>query len=202
MIKDRDRSGYIGASDTKFVVGNWDTKTFKKWWLEKLGLSKNNFHNKYTMAGTYYEHRIIEALNIPNIELDKQIIIGLLRVNLDANTKEKIYEVKTYNYEKGFALEKHKDYINQVQVQMYASKIYSAEIDAYGLIEEDYKNYFNDIDMDRLSFHEIKYDSGWVENEYLPKFKYLEDCLKKQKIPSKEEFEKIKGEEIRCKQKN
>lgn len=192
MIKSNDRSGYIGASDTKFVIGNWNTKTFKKWWLEKLGLSKNNFSNKYTLAGTYYEHRIIEALNISNIELDKQITIGLLRVNLDANTQEKIHEVKTYNYEKGFILEKHKDYINQVQVQMYASKIYCAEIDAYGLIEEDYKNYFNDIDMDRLSFHEIKYDNEWVKNEYLPKFKYLEECLKKQKFPNKKEFEKLR----------
>lgn len=191
MIKSNDRSMYIGASDTKFVIGNWETKTFKKWWLEKLGLSKNNFSNKYTMAGTYYEHKIIEALNIPNIELDKQIIIGRLRINLDANTKDKIHEIKTYNYEKGFDLKKHKDYINQVQVQMYGSEIHSTEIDAYGLLEEDYRNYFNDVDKERLSFHEIEYDKEWIEKEYLPKFKYLEDCLIKGKMPNKEEFKEL-----------
>jgi len=188
LIKSKDRSGYIGASDTKFVIGNWNTKTFKNWWLEKLGLSNNNFSNKYTMAGTNYEHKIIEALNIPFIEKDKQIIIGKLRVNLDANTENKIHEIKTYNYEKGFDLEKHKDYVNQVQVQMYASGIHEAEIDAYGLIESDYKNYFNEIDKERLSFHEVEYNEQWINTEYLPKLKYLEECLEKQKFPNEEEL--------------
>ncbi|MBR6689718.1 MAG: hypothetical protein IKL65_00105 [Bacilli bacterium] len=190
MIKNNDRSGYIGASDTKFVIGNWKTKTFRSWWLEKLGLSRKNFSNKYTMAGTNYEHKIIDALNIPLIEKDNQIIIGRLRVNLDANTKEKIYEIKTYNYKNKFDIYKHKDYINQVQVQMYASKIYNAEIDAYGLIEDDYKNYFNDIDKERVSKYEIDYDEEWLEVEYLPKLKYLEYCLEKNKFPDVEEFEK------------
>ena len=58
MITNKDRSGWFGASDTKFIVGNYDTKTFLKWWLTKLGLSENNFSNKYTEAGTAYEHRI------------------------------------------------------------------------------------------------------------------------------------------------
>lgn len=190
MIRSKDRSGYIGASDTKYVVGKWNTKTFKNWWLEKLGLYKNNFSNKYTMAGTNYEHKIIDALNIPLIEKDKQIIIGRLRVNLDANTKEKIHEIKTYYYKKGFDISKHKDYINQVQVQMYASDIHSAEIDAYGLLEEDYKNYFNDIDKERLSIYEVEYNEDWIKTEYLPKLKYLEFCLDKGKFPNIDEFEK------------
>lgn len=189
MIRSKDRSGYIGASDTKYVVGNWNTKTFKNWWLEKLGLSKSDFSNKYTIAGTNYEHKIIDALNIPLIEKDKQIIIGRLRVNLDANTKKRIHEIKTYNYEKGFDIERHKDYVGQVQVQMYASKIHEAEIDAYGLLEEDYKNYFNEIDKTRLSVYEIQYDETWIKEEYLPKFKYLEECLDIGKFPDKEEFE-------------
>ena len=42
MIQSQDRSGYIGASDTSMVVGNWNRKTFEKWWLEKLGLNKND----------------------------------------------------------------------------------------------------------------------------------------------------------------
>lgn len=188
MIASKDRSGYIGASDTKFVIGNWKTKTFEKWWLKKLGIDTSHIDNKYTMAGTNYEHKIIDALGIPNIEKDKQIIKGRLRVNLDANTKDKIYEIKTYNYEKGFDINKHKDYINQVQVQMYASDIYKAEIDAYGLIDEDYDNYFNEIDKDRLSVHEIEYNEEWINNEYLPKFKYLEECLENGTFPSEEDF--------------
>jgi hypothetical protein len=189
LIKDRDRSGYIGASDTKFVVGNWKTKTFENWWLEKLGLSRNNFSNKYTEAGNNYEHKIIDALNIPFLEKDNQFVKGRLRVNLDANTKNKIHEIKTYNHEKGFDLKRHKDYVNQVQVQMYVSGIHNAEIDAYGLLESDYKNYFNEIDKSRLSKHEIDYDEMWIRQEYLPKFNYLEECLIRQKFPSREEFE-------------
>ncbi len=189
MIKNKDRTGYIGASDTKFVIGNWNTKTFRDWWLEKLGVTNRHFGNKFTMAGTNYEHKIIDALNIPSIEKDKQIIIGKLRVNLDANTKEKIHEIKTYQYEKGFDIKKHKDYINQVQVQMYVSGIYSAEIDAYGLLESDYKNYFNEIDLDRLSKHEIEYDKDFINNTYLLRITYLTYCLEKGKFPNIEDME-------------
>jgi len=41
LIQNQDRSGYVGASDTSMVVGNWGTKTFENWWLEKLGIRKN-----------------------------------------------------------------------------------------------------------------------------------------------------------------
>lgn len=188
MIASKDRSGYIGASDTKYVVGNWKTKTFEKWWLKKLGIDTSNIENKYTLAGTNYEHKIIDALGIPNIEKDKQIIIGRLRVNLDANTEEKIHEIKTYQYEKGFDLEKHKDYLDQIEVQMYASNIHKAELDAYGLLPEDYDNYFHEIDLERLIRLEIKYDEEWINNIYLPKLKYLERCLEEGRFPTEEDF--------------
>ena len=67
MISNHDRSYYIGASDTKYVMSNWNTKTFQKWWLKKIGLDTSNIQNKYTMAGTYYEHKIIDALEIKNV---------------------------------------------------------------------------------------------------------------------------------------
>lgn len=186
MIANKDRSGYIGASDTKYVIGNWNTKTFEKWWMKKIGIDTSNFNNKYTSAGTNFEHKIIDALGIPKIEKDKQITKGRLRVNLDANTKDKIHEIKTYIYEKGFDIEKHKDYINQVQVQMYASNIFKAEIVAYGLLEEDYDNYFNKIDKERLSIYEIQYDEKWINEIYLPNYRILEKCLIEGTFPKKE----------------
>lgn len=190
MIANKDRSGYIGASDTKYVIGNWKTKTFENWWLKKLGIDTSYISNKYTAAGTNFEHKIIDALNIPNIKKDNQIIKGRLRVNLDANTDTKIYEIKTYQNIKGFDLEKHKDYVNQVQVQMFVSEIYNAEIDAYGLLETDYDNYFNEIDLKRLSKHEIKYDIDFITKTYEPRLIYLSECLEKGKFPNIEEFEK------------
>lgn len=191
MIKSQDRSKYFGASDTKYVIGNWNTKTFQKWWLEKLGIQNERYDNKYTLAGTNYEHKIIDALNIPMIEKDNQFIKDRIRVNLDANTKDKIYEIKTYGYEKGFLLEKHKDYVNQVIVQMFVSNIHSAEIVAYGLLENDYINYFNNIDSDRLSIFEIKYDEKWLEEEYLPRINYLTKCLIDGRFPDKQEYEEM-----------
>lgn len=189
MIRDKSRSYYFGASDTKFIVGNWNTKTFCNWWLEKLGLNKNDFQNKYTLAGTNYEHRILDSLKITGLEKDNQVILDRLRVNLDGNTDKKIYEVKTFNKENGFDIKKHKEYVQQVQVQMFATKIYLAEIVAYGLKEEDYRNYFNEIDKDRLLEIEIEYDKEFIDNEYKPKLKYLTKCLKKGVFPNERAFQ-------------
>ena len=61
MIANHDRSGYIGASDVQFVIGNWKTKTWEKWWMQKLGISQGHFDNEFTKAGTNWEHRILDA---------------------------------------------------------------------------------------------------------------------------------------------
>lgn len=182
MISDKDRSGWFGASDTPFIIGNWKTATFEKWWMQKLGINRDHFNNKYTSAGTHYEHRILESLGIP-MELDKQIILEdlRLRVNLDGNDTDTIYECKTYMFDKGFKLPKK--YIQQVQVQMYASGFHNAKIIAYGLKEEDYNNFFHPIDPDRLSVFDIPYDERWLNEVYLPKLKYLAECLNEGRFP-------------------
>lgn len=175
MISDKDRSGYIGASDTQYVMGNWNTKTFENWWRVKQGITRNNFTNDAMMAGTAYEHKILDSLGIVGLEKDKQIIIDRLRVNLDGNTATKIYEVKTYNAKKEFKVSKA--YRMQVNVEMYASKIYSACIVAYALEDEDYVNYYRDIDKSRLSYHEIEYDADFIA-EYEKRLAYLTMCMK------------------------
>jgi len=185
MISDKDRSGYIGASDTHYVMGNWNTKTFAKWWQVKLGLLQNNFTNDAMMAGTAYEHKILDSLGIAELEKDKQIIIGRLRVNLDGNTNQKIYEVKTHNADKPFKVSSN--YRMQVNVEMYASKIYEAEIVAYALLSEDYNNYFRDIDAERLSHHPIIYDEGFIK-KYEPRMLYLSECLEKGIFPQEGGF--------------
>ena len=182
MIASKDRSGYFGASDVDKVVGNYNTKTFKMWWLEKIGIDKNDFTNASMQAGTYFEHRILRSLGF-EVELDKQIIIEdlLLRVNLDGNTNDAIYECKTYKCEKGFKVPLK--YKRQVWVQMYASGLRKAYIVAYGLVENDYKNFFNEIDKDRLELIPIEYNEKWIETDFLPKLRYLADCLRKGIMP-------------------
>lgn len=181
MISSKDRSFYFGASDTSYIVGNWNTKSFEKWWLVKLGFTTNDLTNDSMKAGNNYEHKILNSLNIKNLQKDKQIIIDRLRVNLDGNTDDCIYEIKTYNNEKEFKISKQ--YWRQVQVQMYASNIRTAYIVAYGLNKKDYMNYFNDVDKERLQMLPIEYDEKFINEEYLPKLKYLTECLKKGKYP-------------------
>ncbi len=48
MIQDHDRSYYIGASDTIYVIGNWETASFEKWWGTKSGLYSSDFQNDAT----------------------------------------------------------------------------------------------------------------------------------------------------------
>lgn len=185
MILSKDRSGYFGASDTSYIVGNWETKSFEKWWLEKLGYNRNHLNNEAINAGNNYEHKILKAINVPELEMDKQIIINRLRVNLDGNTKDCIYEVKTYRADKKFKVSKQ--YWRQAQVEMYAFKTRNLYIVSYALKDKDYRNYFNEIDKDRLEFHKVEYDDCFINQEYLPKLKYLESCLENGKYPNAKE---------------
>lgn len=186
MITDHDRSGWIGASDVQYVIGNWKTKTWEKWWMTKLGLSKKHVETESTKAGTNWEHKILDSLGIPDLEKDKQILLPdiRLRVNLDGNTAGRIYECKTYKIGGDSNTVKMLSqgicptpYNNQVQVQMYASRIYGADLVSYGLLPEDYNNYLRAVDPGRRKLIPITYDPNWIENVYLPKHRVLAEAL-------------------------
>lgn len=179
MITDHDRSWWFGASDVSFIMGNYGTATFKKWWLEKLGLRTNRFTTKAMNAGTNYEHKILDSILVYKKDRQIQIPELRLRVNLDGETENKIHEVKTYSSD---VFKLTNAYKNQVRVQMYASGIKNAEIVAYQLTEADYKNYFNNIDPTRLSFHQIAYDEDFVKL-FVGRLKYLCECLEKGAMP-------------------
>jgi len=185
MIADHDRSYYIGASDVGYVVGNWETKSFEKWYLEKAGLYKVDFCNEAMMAGTAYEHQILDSLGIWNMQKDRQIIRGRLRVNLDGDTGDCIYEVKTYRFYNGFKVSKK--YREQVCVQMYAAGIRNAYIVAYGLEDKDYNNFYREIDPKRTSLYEISYDPAFIEY-YVERLIYLSLCLDAGRFPTETGF--------------
>lgn len=185
MIASQDRSGWFGASDTKYIMGNWNTKTFKSWWMKKLGIDTSHFTNTAMNAGTYYEHAILDEIGVPR--KDHQIIIPeyKLRINLDGDGEGRVDEIKTYAYEKGFKVSKA--YWQQVQVQMFGKLteekvLPKANIWAYGLREEDYKNFFNPVDVDRLKAYPIEYDGAFIKR-FLVRVKYLADCLERGVFP-------------------
>ena len=186
MIHNQDRSGWFGASDTARIMGNWNTQTFARWWGEKLGMFSNDFKTPAMMAGTAYEHRILDAIGIRQRDRQIRRWILRLRVNLDGETPDMVHEVKTYSAEH---FRVSTAYWMQCQVEMYASGK-KCRIVAYQLTDEDYKNYFNPIDENRLSYWPIEYNSDWVEGEYLPRLRYLARCLKRRDTPDGEVFRK------------
>lgn len=183
MIASKDRGYWIGASDVDKVIGNWKTATWMKWWLQKLSINTDHFDNFYTLAGTHFEHRILESLGIP-MEMDNQFSNEdlRLRVNLDGNTYDCIYECKTTNKSiEEFKIPKK--YIQQVQVQMFGSGIRQAQIVVYALESDDYVNFFRPIDPLRRKVVPVSYDPEWIHKVYLPKHVILADCLKRGVIP-------------------
>lgn len=175
MIRDQNRSGWFGASDTARIMGRWDTPSFARWWLVKLGLRRENFKTLEMETGTAYEHPILRCLGVP--VLDRQIKIRRLRlrVNLDGEDRVSVTEVKTYGRP---PFQVSRPYWMQAQAEMYAAKK-PLRIAAYRLEAEDYRNWFRPIDTARLSFHPVEYEESWVEWEYLPRLKHLAKCLRK-----------------------
>lgn len=192
MIKNLDRSGYIGASDTRFVMrDNHQTKSWIEWWETKLGSNVNHFDNKYTRAGNLWEYPIIQSID-DGITTDGQIIIEdkRLRVNYDGYKGGVIYEIKTHSANNEFKITK--DYYGQCQVEMYVyqemsdkwflppfNKLYIVH---YPLYDEDYHTSDPVVDPNRLSQEEIKYDPKFIK-EYLKRLKKLTKALKEGKYP-------------------
>ena len=181
MIASQDRSGWFGASDVDKIIGKRATATWKKWWLEKLGIRHEHFTNIAMLAGTYKEHQILDYIGAA--ERDKQILIPelLLRVNLDGNTGKKIHEVKTFAWVEGW--KPSKKYIQQVNVQMFAYESRDAEIVAYGLLPEDYENFFLPIDPHRLIRIPVSYDEVFI-GRFKLNLVELADCLRKGVMPN------------------
>jgi len=185
MIASQSRAGYIGASDTKYVMmKNWNTKTFEQWWRVKQGLDTSRVTNIYMETGTAFEHKITDLLNIE--DTDQQIIDGRLRVNLDGIKDGVICEIKTHKVKPDW--KPTKDYEQQVQVQMYVVGLEQAKIIAYELLDEDYEDWNREVDPDRISFYFYDYDEDFIR-EYLPRLKYFEHCIETGMFPRKEEYE-------------
>lgn len=184
MISNYDRRGYIGASDTRYVMGNWNTETFALWWRQKQGLDTSHFSSIYTETGSAYEHKITDYLGI--FDTDQQITNGRLRVNFDAIEDDCVIEIKTHKAKPNWVPEKA--YVQQVQVQMFISGKKQAKIIAYELEDADYEDWDRDVDGERISFFFYDYDEDFI-NDYLPRFKYLVDCMERGVFPKKVEYE-------------
>lgn len=124
MIHDYDRSHWFGASDSKYIMNTaQDSKSWNDWWKIKCGTKGNDFYgNIYTKAGNTFEHSILHTWN-PCIKYDRQILVPSfrLRVNLDGNLADEIFEVKTYQIDKEFKVTD--GYYYQAQIQMLAWKL-------------------------------------------------------------------------------
>ena len=200
MIHDHDRRFYIGGSDASKVLGNHNTKTYKEWWLSKLGISDHtSSDNQYTAAGTRYEHPILDCYAKHNgleMNKDRQIILEdkMLRVNYDGDADGVIYEVKTHKHDLVKPFDPHSKYIDsQCQLQMYVwqetqEKFNGLIVLEYTLMPEDYENEnpsVDDIDYSRITAHKIKYKPKTIK-QFLNKLETMIPLLKEAKERSNE----------------
>lgn len=191
MIKNHDRSGWIGASDTAMVMGSWETESFRKWWAVKLGIREETFHNAAMDAGTAYEHKILDALNVKTRDRQIRIPDLKLRVNYDGEDGDTITEVKTHSKP---VFKVTKPYWMQCQVEMFASghgllrQRKKCRIAAYQIGESELLNHYLPVDPERITIHPVEYDPAWVVQRYLPRLRYLAHCLKTGRYPKKEEI--------------
>ncbi|MBE6556104.1 MAG: hypothetical protein E7663_07775 [Ruminococcaceae bacterium] len=179
MIKDHDRSGWIGASDTHIVMGSWQTAGFRRWFAIKLGLATNTYTNRYMQTGTHFEHKILDALGIKRRDRQIRIKKLRLRVNLDGEDRAVVHEIKTHKSPK---FKVTRAYWQQAQVEMFATGK-QLVIDAYRLLPEDYENYFREINLGRHTEHPVPYDAAWIEQCFLPRVRVLADAIKKGVFP-------------------
>ena len=177
MIHTQDRSGWFGASDTYMLMcASTDTKSFARWWAAKMGLFQSKVTTTAMIAGTNWEHRILEHMGV--VQMDRQIRMRKyrLRVNLDGETDRLVVEVKTHMADKAFKVSRA--YWMQAQVERFAAGK-DVIIASYGLESEDYRNYFRPVDPLRLKEIPIPYDPAWIQMESLPRLQYFADCLRR-----------------------
>lgn len=192
MIKNQDRSKWIGASDTSFVVGNWKTDSFREWWLLKLGINAGTYKSKKMEYGNAIEIpiiRAIEKLEGEKIKIGRRPYYKIslrLRCNYDGLRKDEVIEIKSTG--SGFK-NVPKNYWRQCQVLMYVKKKKSTALYQYKMTEYDYVNpYFPEIDEKRIIRHVVEYDEQFIKNEYLPRLRYLASCLRAKKFPKEEDY--------------
>ena len=183
MIRDENRAGWFGASDTARIMGNWDTLTFRLWWLEKLGIRTNHIKTDAMQAGTAYEHKILSAIGIKKMDRQIKLYALRLRVNLDGEDRETITEVKTHKGD----FKVSKAYWQQCQVEMFATRK-QCRIVSYQLTDAEYENFFLPIDEGRIATWPIDRDNEFLRCEYLPRLAYLAGCLRRRETPTKEGF--------------
>ena len=136
------------------------------------------------LAGSADEHRILAAIGVH--QMDRQIKKrGLrLRVNLDGETPARIEEVKTHAAP---VFHLSRAYWMQAQVEMFAANK-PLEIVAYRLEPEDYENFYRPIDPARITRHPVLRDEAWLQEQYLPRLRYLAWCLKRGRFPSESDL--------------
>lgn len=188
MISVKSRAYWLGASDASRIVGNRKTETWQKWWTEKLGIYAEHFDNRYTLAGTYYEHKILRAVEKDfgiKLALDLQIKAEKLRVRVNYDGVEiktaTIYECKTYQAGKTFKVTK--DYWRQAQMEMWGLDTDRLFIVAYPLEEDYYNNYWLDIDPEKIEYQKIERDDKFIDETLLPNIEELAECIRRGIFP-------------------
>ncbi|WP_077325717.1 hypothetical protein [Virgibacillus siamensis] len=98
ITETESRANFIGGSEANMIYMNYNTKTFREWWSNKLeGVVPETPSNLHMSVGTILEHDIIdlyESINNVTGIRDDQKIKGIARANTDYILNDCIIDVK------------------------------------------------------------------------------------------------------------
>lgn len=176
-----DRWRYVGGSEANMIYMNYNTKTFKKWWSNKLaGLPEREFNNKRMSVGTILEHDIIDLYeqknNVVGIR-EASKVKGIARANTDYILGDKVSDVKAT--EKAFEWFLNErvpiNYKRQLIHYMYVFELNKASIIAYQVDDELLNEPFQELNENKLFEIPVKITEKDI-TEHKKRLDYLEHC--------------------------
>ncbi len=176
-----DRHKFIGGSEANMIYLNYKSKTFVKWWSEKLaGVPSEPYNNLSMSVGTILEHDVVDLYEsvhgVKGIR-DKQEIKGIARANTDYIISGKVSDVKvtTKAFEWYLKDKVPLNYKRQLIHYLHVFDYDQASIIAYQVDDGVMENPFGELSQGRLYEIEVPISAKEIE-EHKKKLEYLSFC--------------------------
>ena len=184
----KNRGLYIGGSEANMIYMGYHTKTFKKWWTQKLlGVHLPSHSNRNMSVGTILEHEILdlyEFINQVKGERGLSKIKGIARGNTDYIIDGKVVDVKATKSAYDWFLSGTVPiaYRRQLIHYCYVFGLSKASILAYQVDDDLLVNPFQELDEKKLFEIEVEITSDKLK-EHERRLNILEECRDKNEFP-------------------
>src|SRR5690625_21257 len=184
----KDRELYIGGSEANYLYMNYNTKTFKNWWAQKLsGIPQGSYSNRNMEVGTILEDGILDLYEkINNVKGERGLskVKGIARGNTDYILNDKVIDVKATNsaYEWFLGGTVPINYRRQLIHYCYVFGLNKASILAYQVDDSLLVNPFQELDESNLFEIEVDITTEKITQHDLL-LDYFEKCRNENKFP-------------------